>query len=252
VIGAIRSAIFESWSVLFPQVCIACLKCLGPSTDAPVCAECTDELVIIPLDSCCGHCGAPDLAPIPGKVPRCENCIRLPDSFKGALSAFPYDSPAGAMVRRLKYQNLECAARWLAEFSRPAADPFISERARPDIVVPVPITFMREMNRGFNQAEELAEAFAKVYGIAHERHALRRAKRTPPQARMASIADRIRNVSGAFHVVDKEAVAGKRALLIDDVMTTGATAASAAAALLEGGASAVYVFTPARGGARAK
>lgn len=250
MVGAIRSAMFDVWSVLFPQVCIACLKCLGPSADAPLCASCADAMVIIPLETCCGHCGAPDLAPIPGRVPRCENCVRLPDTFKGALSAFPYDSPAGAMVRRLKYQNLECAARWLAEFSLPAADPFITERARPDIIVPVPITLMRELNRGFNQAEELADAFAKLYGIHHERHALRRAKRTPPQARMASISERIRNVTGAFRVVDREAVADKRALLIDDVMTTGATAASAAAALLEGGAAAVYVFTPVRGGAR--
>jgi predicted amidophosphoribosyltransferase len=71
---------------------------------------------------------------------------------------------------------------------------------------------------------------------------VRRLKRqstlTPPERR--------KNVRGAFRVSRPTKIAGKRVLLIDDVMTTGATAHEVARALLETGAEAVFVATVSR------
>jgi ComF family protein len=135
-------------------------------------------------------------------------------------------------------------ARPLAAFMERA----ISIDERFDAVVPVPLHWRKQMQRGFNQAELLARYVAKRRGIPVLR-ALRRKRGTATQAGLAS-AGRRRNVAGAF-VLRSEAkpnpqLAGKKILLIDDVMTTGATASACAGVLKRGGALSVSLVTLAR------
>ena len=113
-----------------------------------------------------------------------------------------------------------------------------------DMVVPVPLHWRRRLERGFNQSRALAAAVAKRYGVPVS-GALRRRRATATQAGLTN-ARRRENVSGAFVVQRKAAVAGRRILLVDDVMTTGATAAACASALKRAGARYVALLTLAR------
>ena len=69
-----------------------------------------------------------------------------------------------------------------------------------------------------------------------------RRRHTAPQIGLTPT-QRAENVRGAFTVAEPEQVAGKRLILIDDVLTTGATARDAARALKSARAAAVYLLT---------
>jgi len=127
----------------------------------------------------------------------------------------------------------------------------MADEAPPDLmkegwhtVVPVPLHWLRRWRRGFNQADVLARAIGRRYGLPVQRHCLARVRATPPQR--GDAAARRRNVRDAFGVRRPQRIAGTRVLLVDDVFTTGATANACAAALRDAGAAAVGVFTLAR------
>jgi ComF family protein len=113
-----------------------------------------------------------------------------------------------------------------------------------DAIVPVPLHWRRRWQRGFNQSALLAKAVARRYAAPVE-SPLRRRRATAAQAGLTH-ARRRANVAGVFAVKRPAAVAGRRILLIDDVMTTGATAAACAAALKRAGARYVALLTLAR------
>ena len=134
-------------------------------------------------------------------------------------------------------------ARPLAEFLARALP--IDDRY--DAIVPVPLHWRKRWRRGYNQSELLARCMAGKRGIPVW-NALRRRRPTAVQAGLTNAARR-RNVAGAFAVKSARAaarLAGKRILLIDDVMTTGATAGACATALKRGGAASVSLLTLAR------
>jgi len=119
--------------------------------------------------------------------------------------------------------------------------------AEADAMIPVPLHWRRYWARRFNQSAVLAEAIARVSQVPLVLGALKRVKATPQQVGLSQSA-RALNVQGAFRVTPsgKAAVAGRRLILVDDVITTGATVDACARALLRGGAAEVNVLTFAR------
>jgi predicted amidophosphoribosyltransferase len=114
------------------------------------------------------------------------------------------------------------------------------------VCIPVPTTRARLRERGYNQAAELAIAFAAITGRTVS-NALRRRHGTGTQTTLQPLARRA-NVSGAFHADAREAkdIAGQPVLLVDDVLTTGATAAACATVLAAAGVPSISLITFAR------
>lgn len=91
-----------------------------------------------------------------------------------------------------------------------------------DVIVPVPLTHRRFVQRGFNQSEMLAEGISEITGIAVDKKSLQRQVFTESQTRLRG-EQRIANVADAFILKDDASLGGKHILLVDDVFTTGAT-----------------------------
>ena len=109
-------------------------------------------------------------------------------------------------------------------------------------VVPVPMHWVRRSLRGTSAADELSSRIAGLLGLPWSR-ALARRRATPMQNELP-VADRPRNVEGAFR--GRRRLDGERILLVDDVLTTGATVSACCRALRAAGASTVDVAVVAR------
>lgn len=184
----------------------------------------------------CALCGAI------GERPICRSCLsgfelveREREGIKHLASAhylYEYQGGPAEAVKRLKYKGATSLATPMAEMIRSAAERL--QVADADCIVPVPIHWTRRFHRGFNQAELLA---GELPAGRVNRRLLRRVRATRPQVGLSSEA-RARNIRGAFAASAR--VAGKRVLLVDDVLTTGSTASECARCLLAAGAREVH------------
>ena len=145
------------------------------------------------------------------------------------------------MIHRFKYNGAEffqpLMNRWIRVFSS-------DFKESPDWIVPIPLHTLKERERGFNQADRLAEAVAEVLGVPMVRDAVQRVKNTETQTHL-SRSKRLANMNGAFTLRRNRSLMGT-VMLVDDVMTTGATASACARVLKEAGAGTVNVLTLAR------
>jgi ComF family protein len=111
----------------------------------------------------------------------------------------------------------------------------------PDVVVPVPMHYVRRFFRGTNNPVFFAKELGHALGIPVGTRIVRRTRYTKPQFHLKP-RQRYNNVRGAFAFSGrKSAVAGKRVLIVDDIMTTGATCNEVARILREAGAASVGV-----------
>ena len=154
-------------------------------------------------------------------------------------SAVAYEGPARALVRALKYRGAPGLADPLAAAIAAGAPPgWLSRRAA---LVPVPMPAARRRRRGYNQAERLAAALAGRTGLELRDCLVRGAA-----PRQVGRGRQQRLVDGAGGVSLDRGDPPERAVLVDDVATTGATLAACAAALRRGGTGAVVAVTYAR------
>ncbi|MGA2089432.1 MAG: ComF family protein [Stellaceae bacterium] len=218
-----------------------CLRCNEPVSDqGALCAPCWNKIGFIGA-ACCDSCGLPfDLDLGPGTL--CALCARDQPPFARARSAMRYDEESRPLVLAFKHGDRLQLAPSLGQFMRRAGAALLAET---DVIVPVPLHWMRLFTRRYNQAAVLAHAVGRASGIKVGADWLQRRRATPSQGRQ-SRAERKRNVAGAFAMKPGRLVAGLRVLLVDDVLTTGATAAECARELLKAGAARVEVLTLAR------
>jgi len=187
-------------------------------------------------DPVCDGCGSPWEFD-PGPDARCAACMAKPRAFDRARAACLYDEHSRDLILKLKHADRTdlsgLAAKWISRAARPLL-------AEADLIVPVPLHRWRLLRRRYNQAAEIARPLARMSGVACLPDALVRTRDTETQGGK-SASGRRRNMAGAFSVPDdrREQVAGRRVLLIDDVLTTGATAHACARALKAAGAACV-------------
>jgi ComF family protein len=225
-------------AVVFPTACPVCASALAHPTRGPLCDRCWETLPRH-RGRLCG-CGLP----LPSTLLVCGRCRRGRQPFTAGTSLGPYEGGLRQVIHELKYRGKRrvggrLAAALLAE--RGARELLSTS----DVIVPVPLHPRRRRERGFNQAEVLAQELARGVGRPCAPAALVRRKDTAPQTGLTAAARR-RNVAGAFAVRRQVQVAGRVVALVDDVLTTGATVQACAHALLEAGASEVRLVAVAR------
>jgi ComF family protein len=238
-------AISDSFLNLFyPEECFICSSPIARRQDCGLCDDCWRKVVGLRIDGArCPSCGVPLPGFADGSGNLCLECVRQPPPYSGARSFGYYSTELRRVIQEFKFGGRRPLARLLAPLM---ADAFFESWQRDDFdfVTSVPLHPGRRRKRGFNQAELLSRAFARMTGLP-ELRTLRRAAATQSQVGLSDT-QRLENVRNAFICTHVDRVAGKRILLIDDVVTTGATVASAARTLICAGAEKVSVMAAAR------
>ena len=234
--GAARALV----DLVYPPACLHC----GAAAAEPhtLCARCWGGMRFIERPFC-ERLGTPFAADL-GQPLLSPAAIADPPVFARARAVALYDEAARALVHRLKYGDRLDLARGLGGMMARAGAELLAEA---DVIVPVPLHRWRLWGRRFNQAMALGAVISRRSGVACDPFLLARVKRTRQQVGLTR-AQRRQNLQGAFRVPDEARgrLEGRRALLVDDVLTTGATANAASRALLRGGAAGVDVLTFAR------
>jgi ComF family protein len=234
-----RAATLALDAVLPPR-CLACGVTVAQQ--GQVCAPCWTAIDFI-AGAVCHHCGLPFELPMePGAI--CAACAREPPPWERARAVMRYGEVSRRLILRFKHgdklESVPSFGQWLAragtELTRDA-----------ELIAPVPLHRWRLFRRRYNQAAMLALALGRAARVPVLPDLLARTRPTPSQAGLGA-KDRASNVRGAFAVRPQhvQALAGRRVLLVDDVLTTGATVGACAKALRRAGARAVDVVTLAR------
>jgi ComF family protein len=158
----------------------------------------------------------------------------------------PYDGLLREMILRTKNWTGEDLVEVLAPIWAKQIAGRLAPLA-PDLIVPVPLHWIRRWQRGFNANDILALHLARELAIPCLPRLLRRTRRTAQQSAQPSATAREANVKGAFSASDAIDVQGKTLVLVDDVLTTGATANEAARALRTRKPKAIYIAVLAHG-----
>ena len=227
-------------SLLYPPVCTLC----GGKTRAGeyLCERCEAKAtpIVAPF---CQQCSEPFEGAI-STVFTCANCAHRTIYFDAAVAAYRGRGIVRQIIHDFKYGRQihlrHLVARWLY-----AA--FDDERLRGrefDMIVPVPLHPARQRERGFNQANLLAELLTAQISIP-SKPVLKRVRYTTTQTALDR-AERMENLHNAFRLRRNANVRGLRVLLIDDVLTTGSTLSECARILKRSGAISVHAATAAR------
>lgn len=224
------------WALDFalPPRCAGCGAIVGEVHS--FCLDCWKSIEFLG-NSGCETCGTPLQAT---EQRTCGACLARPPRIVRTRAAVTYDDLSRSLAIRLKYGRKVAIARTMARYMAPLVG-----EGEDRMLVPVPLHRTRIWGRGFNQSALIANELSRRLGIAANPVALRRVRRTPPLKGMSPL-QRRKTVAGAFLVRDKQAIAGKTIILVDDVLTTGSTAEACARALKRGGATRVELVSWAR------
>ena len=225
--------------IIFPKYCINCKK-----EGEYLCQDCEALVELLEYRFC--------LCEKPTRLvgdERCRKCSRT-HQLKGLYFATPYQNNlAKTLLHLFKYEP------FARDLSRTIASIIINhfqllgkkkEEFADFILLPVPLAKRRLRWRGFNQSEEIGKWLADFLNIPIVNDALIKTRNTIPQIQLSG-QERKENIKGAFFVLNKEIIIGKKVLLIDDVYTTGATMEECVKTLKESGAKEIWGVVAARG-----
>ncbi len=228
-------------SLLFPVFCGICTRPADFARDGTVCASCWNQTRIFDgRETVCHKCGRYHSDRKPGVESFCRRCEN--DFYDLARSIGPYDTALAVTVLQLK--RVPFVAKRPIEL---LFDAYVSGPFRDiDLVIPIPLSKKRRLDRGFNQAEIVAKRFAAVARLRVDRNSLFRKKHVEISRASLDRRGRAMTVENAFGIKRSSLIRNKNVLLVDDVFTSGATVSMAAKALKKGGAARVEVLTLAR------
>ena len=213
----------RSLAQLLPAHCALCgMGCAGV-----VCPPCRAQYAA-PRGHACARCANPlQASDVLAGQRSCGACLAYPPEYDATVAAVDYAAPLDQLVLQLKFGARLALAPWFAEnlvdavLTRPGLP-------LPDLLCPVPLGPARLVERGFNQALEIARPLSRALGI--ELHPTLAARTTETQAQSGvAPSERADNIRGAFAVTDPDRIAGRHVGLVDDVMTSGHTLGELAA-----------------------
>ena len=232
-IFALGEGIGRTVDLAFPPTC---LGCGGLVENNPpyrhICATCLPTLARV-TPPYCGVCGHPFFGEVEGER-ICPHCVDLRPWFRSGCTAVLLRGPARAMIIELKYHH---GLHVLADIEIIVREsPHLLNHLKDAVLVPVPLHVRKERERGYNQSQLLAEAFARAAG-----------GRTGVARLLARTADtmtqtafdrrsRMANLKNAFALAPGSRILpDQHYILVDDVFTTGSTLNSCASVLRDAG-----------------
>lgn len=199
-------------SLLFPEKCVLCKKILE-SGQIDLCNGCRIE--------------APQWRKPKDKIPFIKELLALwhyEGNVRSSLLRYKFYGKRSYHVAYGRLLAMKLLDEWDGEF---------------DLITWVPISRRRKFRRGYDQVELLAQAVSKELGMELI-PCLKKVRHNPPQSGITGSAQRRANVLNVYKAQNPEQFAGKRILLLDDIVTTGATVSECARVLLTAGAKEVY------------
>lgn len=196
---------------VFPHYCKVCGRRLDPSEEQ-LCISCFLSLPRMEYDM--------------SSINPTERILLAERSLVRAFSLFYYDkdSAFSNILFHLKYWHHPKVGQWMGYVgARELNEKGFFEGI--DCIVPLPLTYWKELRRGYNQCVHIAKGIRKETGLPILRNAVVRKVNGTKQAGLGKY-QRWRNAQGLFHVADAEVLKGKHILIIDDVITTGSTLCS--------------------------
>jgi len=228
-------------TLAYPQACQVCESSVEKSADGVACHFCWKKTNIFSgAETLCAKCGAFLQAKPTSFQTFCHRCD---EHFYDSASAVGiYEHALAVSVLHLKREPL--VARKLRKL-------FVARFQHSDfqdatLIVPVPLSKKRFLERSFNQAAVLSKILAKQTKINLDEQSLVRKIHTPMHRAGMDGKARELSVENAFEVKRPKFIEGAKVLLVDDVFTSGATVSNCAKVLKKNGADKVYVFTLAR------
>lgn len=231
------------WAALLRQLSYRllpgqCLLCGMPSCrPADLCSDCALELPI--NDPACPVCALPMPTSRHRSIP-CGACLANPPPYRTCTAALRYEFPVDRLINRFKHHGKFNAGAALADL---LLERLHRQPALPELMVPVPLHWRRQWQRGFNQANWLAHYLGKRLAMPTNNRLLKRLRHTSRQQGQTR-GQRLANLKGAFSLNSE--VNGTSIALIDDVVTTGTTVREISRLLLDAGAISVDVWCLAR------
>jgi len=219
----------------YPRLCVVCE---GEVLENAFCGRCATRIQALADAPACGRCAMP-LAEVDSPCPYCFGEGLKPYDRIARLCV--YVDPVKELIHRIKYHRLWNITEMLASY-------LLRQRglaaivAQSEVIVPVPLHPLRQISRGFNQAEVLARHLAKATGNLKVVFPAVRLKHTETQTHLTK-SSRVENLRDAFGLVSEKAIKGKRVLVVDDVLTTGATLQSLARTLKPAGFESINAIT---------
>jgi len=197
------------------------------------CSDCAEQ--VVPIQGIrCMKCGKEI-----GEEERvyCYDCMHVKHVYTQCIAALPYEKAIKQSIYRFKYKGCREYAWWYASIIAKYCLKQI-QMWKPEIIIPVPMFHKKKKERGYNQAELVAEKLSLLTGIDMNSQILVRSRKTAPMKTLHG-KERIKNLENAF-LVKTKMIKYNKVLLIDDIYTTGATLDACSAALKKQGAEEVY------------
>ena len=232
-------------AIAYPQACQICENSVENSADGVVCGPCWLKTnVFSGAEALCVKCGAfLQSKPLTKSLTLQTFCHRCDGHFYDSAAAVGiYEHALAASVIHLKREPF-VAKRLRRIFAERFQN---SEFRAATLIVPVPLSKKRFLERGFNQAVVLSMILSKQFDIKLDRQSLVRKIHTPMHRAGMDGKARALSVENAFQVMRPSFIKDEKILLVDDIYTSGATVSNCAKVLKESGADKVYVFTLAR------
>lgn len=233
--------------LLYPPRCVICRSFLRTDESSEpdslsLCSSCLSGFSRL-VSPACPICSRPFLSGIK-EDHVCEECLRKRPFFDKTVSPYLYDGRIMDAIHQFKYKGKPHIARTLGPLLASFGEQWLAGE-KDLVIMPVPLHRKRLRQRGFNQSLLLARYVARRLKGSIDFMSLHRIKDTAVQTGLKRD-QRIRNVRKAFKVLERNAVRGKKILLVDDVATTGSTLNECAKVLKKAGCDKVYGLVLAR------